>query len=91
MMSLATMLTCRWAAHRIQWYVDADPSSPLTPAQTRRLGKHLATCQSCAAIASDHRALRGALARWAQRPIPEPHAVIRLEHAAGRLRDQGPG
>lgn len=85
MMSLRTMLTCRWSARRIQRYLDADPAAPLEPAEVRRLEAHLATCEKCSGRAAEYRGLSGALARWAQRTMPDPAAVSRLHAVAERL------
>lgn len=75
--SLHQMLTCRWAARRIQRYVDADPSAPLTPGTVARLEAHLATCEKCTGLVNENRALHWSLSRWSG-GVVDPEAVERL-------------
>lgn len=88
---IGAMLTCRWAARRIQWYVDADPSSPLTADEERRLAAHLAICARCAELAASHRWLRATLGDTARRPQPDPASVARLRERAERIRSGADG
>lgn len=81
MSSLRQLMTCRWSAHRIQRYLDADPSASLSAGEVARLEAHLAICQTCSQTAAEHRALHRALHRWAA-PGPDPQAVRRLEDYA---------
>ncbi len=85
MSMLSTMWTCRWAACRIQRYLDGDPAAPLTPAEVHRLETHLATCAKCASTAEDFRRLRRALATWSQHRAPEPAMVARVRDTARQL------
>ncbi len=85
MSKITTMLTCRWAARRIQRYLDADPSAPLAPAEVRRLRAHLATCRRCSAAAEEYRGVTRALTRWSQRRLPDPAMVARVRVGAERL------
>jgi anti-sigma factor RsiW len=85
MMGLATMWTCHWSARRIQRYLDADPSAPLSAEEIRRLEAHLATCERCSAAAAEYRGLRRALASWASRHGPDPVLVDRMQQAAEQL------
>ncbi len=91
MMGLATMWTCHWSARRIQRYLDADPSAPLSAQEIRRLESHLAICARCSAAVAEHRGLRRALARWASRRGPDPLLADRMRQAAERLIAQDAG
>ena len=83
--AIRTMLRCRWSARWIQRYLDADPSAPLSPAQTRKLVEHLDICARCTAAADEYRGLRRTLMRWSQRHPTDPGAVSRLHQQADRL------
>ncbi len=83
--SVRTMLTCHWSARRIQRYLDADPSAPLTPDEVERLEGHLAMCDKCADVYADHRLLRRRFARWSQAGLPDPAMVARVRLAAHRV------
>jgi len=83
--SVRTMLTCHWSARRIQRYLDADPSAPLTPDEVERLEGHLAICEKCAEVCADHRLLRRRFARWSQARLPDPAMVARVRLAAHRV------
>jgi len=72
------MVTCHWSARRLQRYLDADPSAPLTPGEVARLESHLAICDKCAQVASEHRGLRLVLSHWPSRSTGDPEAVARL-------------
>lgn len=72
------LLSCRWTAHRLQRYLDADPSAPLSAADVDRLEAHLAQCARCATLAQEYRVLHGAFGRWAAASPPDPVAVQRL-------------
>jgi anti-sigma factor RsiW len=90
--AMRTMLTCRWAARRIQRYLDADPSAPLDPGEVRRLEAHLATCTRCTALTEEYRGLHRALMTWATRRIaPEQQALARLHRVADQLVREGRG
>ncbi len=82
------MVTCHWTARRIQRYLDADPSAPLTPGEITRLESHLARCAKCAQVTSEHRGLRHALSHWPGTPVPDPAAVERLRTFADTLSRQ---
>jgi anti-sigma factor RsiW len=86
---LRGMLTCRWAARRIQRYLDSDPAAPLDPAEVTRLEAHLAVCARCGGRAAEYRALRAALRSWSQR-TPDPQLVARLHDEAERIIAQEP-
>lgn len=83
--TITTMWTCRWSARRIQRYLDADPSAPLTAEHILRLEAHLATCEKCTAAAEEYRGVRRALEQWARRRTPYPAVVARVHLAAQRL------
>lgn len=85
MSAIATMLTCRWSARRLQRYLDADPAAPLQPADMHRLESHLAICRKCAAAAEEYRGVRRSLLRWSQRQTPDPAMVMRVRLAAERM------
>ncbi len=80
--SIRTMLTCHWAARRIQRYLDADAAAPLTAAEVERLEGHLAICEKCAEVYADHRMLRRRLRLWSQTDLPDPAMVARVRLAA---------
>lgn len=84
-----TMISCRWTARRVQRYLDADPSAPLTSDEVVRLEAHLAACQRCAAVLRDYRDLQQVFARWASRSQPDPEAVARLDAFARSLSAGG--
>lgn len=72
------MLTCHWSARRIQRYLDADPSAPLTPGEVARLEEHVAICEKCSEVLRQHRLLHRALSLWSGRRPVDPAAVGRL-------------
>ncbi|WP_370039751.1 zf-HC2 domain-containing protein [Nocardioides sp.] len=74
------MLTCHWSARRLQRYLDADPSAPLTSREVARLEQHLATCERCADVLGEHRLLRRALGGW-RRAAPVDHASVQRVRA----------
>ncbi len=85
--TIARMLTCHWAARRVQRYLDADPSAPLESAEVRRLEGHLATCDKCTALAEEYRQLNTALSRWAARRLPDDLSVTRLHAMVDQIVD----
>lgn len=91
MSSLSAMLTCHWAARRIQRYLDVDPAALLQPAAVQRLEAHLATCEKCRAGAEEYRGVHRALAHWSQRRMPDPAITARIRGAAERLIAEDPG
>lgn len=76
--TLRQMVTCHWSARRIQRYLDSDPAAPLTPGEVIRLEAHLATCERCSEMVTEHRALHRALSLWSGRRAVDPAAVERL-------------
>ena len=72
------MMTCHWAARRVQRYLDADPDAPLSPPEVSRLEEHVATCERCAELLAAHRGLHRALSRWSRRQPVDPASVDRL-------------
>lgn len=90
MRSLCTMLTCRWAARRVQRYLDNDPAAPLDTAEVRRLQAHLAQCARCSDRVSEYQALGQALRRWSDRDAPDPTVVARLHQQAEQMIAHGP-
>ena len=72
--SLRMMATCRWSAHRIQRYIDADPAAPLSTDELDRLEAHLAVCERCTAEVNKSRGVKAALARLADRRPPTRHS-----------------
>lgn len=89
MMSLRSMLTCRWAARRIQRYLDSDPSALLDAGEVQRLEEHLAACARCSGRIERYRALSQALHEWSARHRPDPELVARVHEQAERLITQG--
>ncbi|TAM85244.1 MAG: zf-HC2 domain-containing protein [Jatrophihabitans sp.] len=83
------MLTCRWAARRIQHYLDADPAAHLDAVEVARLEAHLAACARCGGRADQYRALAAALRSWSDRNTPDPRLVARMHDAAERIVAQG--
>jgi hypothetical protein len=90
MTSLRAMLTCRWAARRVQRYLDSDPAAPLGAAEAYRLQTHLAECARCTRRVEEYRALGQALRDWSAQHAPDPARVARLHERADRLISQGP-
>ena len=90
MTNLRTMLTCRWAARRVQRYLDSDPSASLDAAEAYRLQAHLAECARCTRRVEEYRALGQALRDWSAQRAPDPARVARLHEQAERLITQGP-
>lgn len=86
--TLRRMVTCHWSARRLQRYLDADPSAPLTPGEVVRLESHLAICDKCATVADEHRGLRLALSHWPGRSAADPEAVARLRSFVTTLTTQ---
>lgn len=89
-MSLRAMVTCRWAARRVQRYLDDDSAAPLGIAEKRRLEAHLAECARCSGRVEEYRALGQALRHWSSQHAPDPARVARLHEQAERLITQGP-
>lgn len=87
--NLRSMLTCRWAARRIQRYLDSDPSGRLDPTEVERLEAHLAECGRCTGRVEEYRALSAALRRWSVQLVPDPALVARMREEAERLIVQG--
>ncbi len=86
---LMQMITCRWTAHRIQRYLDADPSAPLTRDEIVRLEAHLAICEKCTQVAAEHRALHGALALFWGDGSTDVESALRLRaYLADLTRDE---
>jgi hypothetical protein len=81
------ILTCHWAGRRIERYLDADPSAPLTAEEVARLEAHLATCERCARLAAQHRVLHRALSLWPGPAYVDPAAVIRVRSFLDDLTD----
>ncbi len=76
--TLHQMLTCHWSARRIQRYLDADPAARLTPGEISRLEGHLATCEKCTQVVTEHRALHRALSLWSGGTGVDPRSVDRV-------------
>lgn len=76
--SLRQMITCLWSARRIQRYLDADPSAPLTPGEVSRLEAHVAMCEKCTQVTEEHRALRRALSMLPGAPATDEESVARV-------------
>jgi len=89
--TLRSMLTCRWAARRIQRYLDSDPAAPLPAAEVDRLEAHLAVCARCSGRAEEYRALGRALREWSDRHAPDPQLLARVRDTAERLVAQESG
>ncbi len=85
---LATMWTCRWAARRIQRYLDADPAAALTPKEIGRLRHHLAACEKCSTAVEDYQGIRRVLATWGTRSAPDAARVARVRSFARALTNE---
>ncbi len=83
--SARRMLSCFFTARRLQRYLDADPSAPLTATQIHRLETHLAECERCAGAIADFRLLHGALHGLALHAGPQPDAVDRMRQLVDHL------
>lgn len=86
--TLHQMLACHWSARRIQHYLDADPSARLTPGEISRLEEHLATCEKCAQVATEHRALHRALSLWPGGAGVAPESVDRVRDFLSTINDE---
>ena len=86
MIAIREMLTCHWAARRIQRYLDADPSRLLTPTSVARLEAHLSTCEKCSGLLADNRALQRSLSHWSGGAVDQS-AVDRLHAFLDDLED----
>jgi anti-sigma factor RsiW len=73
------MVTCRWAARRLQRYLDQDPSALLPDHELRRLEAHLATCEKCQGLAQEYRGVSALLARLSVTCEPDVEAVTRAQ------------
>ena len=76
--ALWQMVSCHWTARRLQRYLDADPSAPLTPGEVTRLEEHLATCARCSEVMRQHRVLHRALSLWSTRRAVDADSVDRM-------------
>ncbi len=83
--ALRQMITCHWTARRIQRYLDADPSAPLTPGEVTRLEEHVAACARCSEVMRQHRLLSGALSLWSRRRPVDPATVDRMRTVLDEL------
>lgn len=90
MRNLRTMMTCRWAARRVQRYLDRDPAALLGADETQRLEAHLAECARCSGRVEQYRTLGQALRHYSTEHAPDPAAVARLQEHAQQLIAQGP-
>ena len=86
MIAIREMLTCHWAARRIQRYLDSDPSAPLTPDDVARLEAHLSTCEKCSGLLAENRALQRSLSLWSGGAVDQ-RAVDRLHSFLNELED----
>ncbi|CAN5125191.1 hypothetical protein BH09ACT12_BH09ACT12_23350 [soil metagenome] len=84
-------LHCWWAVRRLDQYLDADPSAPLTDAEMERLEQHATTCRNCAARLGTRRRTRDALRSYDSRRPTDADALERLGAVAGHLRSTGRG
>ena len=90
MNAVSQMIRCRWSARRIQRYLDADPSAPLTPGEVATLEEHLAECERCSAVVAQHRGLRRALVNLAGRPDVDPDSIERVRTFLDTLTEEPP-
>ncbi len=86
--TLRQMLTCHWSGRRIQRYLDADPAAPLTPGEIARLEEHLATCEKCSHVVTEHRALHRALSLWSGGTSVDPRSVDRVRDFLSTIHDE---
>ena len=89
--TLRQMLICHWSARRIQRYLDADPAAPLTPGEIARLEGHLATCEKCTRVLSEHRVLHRALSRRSGASEVDPQSVARVRAFLSTISDEDHG
>ena len=82
------MLTCHWTARRLQRYLDADPSAPLSPGEITRLEEHVAICERCTEVMRQHRVLHRALSLWSGARPADPAEVDRLRAVLDDLIEQ---
>ncbi len=82
------MLTCHWSARRLQRYLDADPGARLTHGEISRLEGHLATCEKCTQVATEHRALHRALSLWPGGAGVDRRSVDRVRDFLSTINDE---
>lgn len=85
--AIRQMLTCHWSGRRVQRYLDADPSAPLTPGEITRLEEHLATCARCDEVLRQHRVLHRALSMWSGHRPEDSAATERLRSVLDDLTE----
>lgn len=83
------MLRCLWSGRRIQRYLDADPTAPLSKREKKLLEAHLAVCEYCAQTCAEQRALKRALSKW-QQPRNESELVRLRAYAEAMLEGDPP-
>lgn len=82
---------CRWSAHRIQRYIDADPAARLDVSDANRLRIHLVMCAKCLTATEEHRALARELLRISIHHPPAKSVITRVRRTAEEelLQDTG--
>ena len=88
---MMSLTTCWWAARRLDRYLDADPSGPLSPTEVARVERHAAACRRCAAELAGRREVREVLREHGRRRVVDPAALHRLDALAVSLRTTGAG
>lgn len=81
------MLSCRWAAGRLQRYLDRDPSGVLPELDVRRLEEHLLTCRRCQGLDMEYQSVSRLLGRLHVYCAPDPVAVDRVLARLERVLD----
>lgn len=72
------MVSCRWAARRLQRHLDRDTAGALPESDVPRLEMHLQTCRSCQGLAVEYRSVSRLLGRLAVMCEPDPVTIRRV-------------
>ena len=73
------LVACRWAARRLQRYLDRDPSGLLPDHDRRRLEAHLAMCDKCQGLAREYQHVAGLLSRLSASCEPDAETIHRIQ------------
>lgn len=85
--NIGSLVTCWWTARRLQQYLDADLSMPMTHAQIQRLEEHLAECEKCASLTSEYRELAALLEHFSAALTPDPLLVRKIKTRLATIVD----
>jgi predicted anti-sigma-YlaC factor YlaD len=84
MTSIRQLRECHRTAKKLQFFLDRDPSAPLSDEDRRRVQAHLAECEKCSTLSSEYQALHASLQQLGSSMTPEPQVVDRVKVALNR-------